>query len=484
MSFNLKKYPNLLSNSASELMDRFTESMHANIFVADKDGDIIYANTGAADTYQCSLDEVFTFNAFTMLEEGITDRLPAVREVLETKQAVKRYVKTGKDVGMIIGANPVFNNKGEVEYAIAISYKEQDFLDLISQTDAEKMQLQTVVSYLSSLQKKNVFLDSSNAKMRQLYELAQKAALSDSVVMIYGASGTGKEVMAKHIHSNSKRSNAPYIPINCAAIPSELMESEFFGYEKGSFTGASEKGKLGLFEVASSGTLFLDEIGELSLSMQSKLLRVLESGEFMRIGSSKVIKTKARIIGATNKELFKMVEEGTFRRDLYYRLNVIPLHLPTLKERPEDILPFAYHFLNQFNNKMGTKKVFSERTIKFFQSYAWPGNIRELRNMIERMIVISDSTIIDINKDYEPHSIMPANYEIAGDSSLQNNLQSEQEITKPGLQIDYTLPFKEALRNFEQDYVNHVLERCNGNVSKAAKELGLHRSSLYNILNR
>lgn len=323
--------------------------------------------------------------------------------------------------------------------------------------------------------------------MRNLYDLAQKAALSDSVVMIYGASGTGKEVMANHIHANSNRHNAPFIPINCAAIPSELMESEFFGYERGSFTGANDKGKLGLFDITSNGTLFLDEIGELSLSMQSKLLRVLESGEYMRLGSNKITKTNTRIIGATNKELWKLVEEGSFRRDLYYRLNVIPIHLPALKDRPEDILPLAYSFLDRFNHKLGVKKEFSQETIRFLKTYTWPGNIRELRNLVERLVVISDSNIIDISRD----SIVKPMQDTAA-ALHSTGIPDEKAIPEDAfiyshpdtVEQDYSLPFKEALKKFEQDYVNHVLARCGGNVSKAAKELGLHRSSLYNILHR
>lgn len=476
MGFNYKKYPFSGENPPLDLVNLFTDNMNANIFVVDSDGDIIYANCRSAETYECTMDELFDFNAHTMQEKGYTDRMPAVKEVLDTRKEVKRYIKTGKHVGMIIYCKPILDEAGKVKYAVATSYKEEEFLDLFNKLDSEKNKLRSTVTYLNKLSQPTLFLNSSNAKMRHLYDLANKAAVSDSVVMVYGASGTGKEVMANYIHSNSNRKNEPFIPINCAAIPAELMESEFFGYEKGSFTGANEKGKLGLFDIASNGTLFLDEIGELSLSMQSKLLRVLESGEYMRIGSNKITKTNARIIGATNKELFQLVEEGGFRRDLYYRLNVIPIHLPSLKDRPEDILPLAYSFLDTFNQKMGTKKEFSQSCLRFFQNYSWPGNIRELRNMVERLVVISDSNVINISKDYVSNMVHRG--------EINPKVQDEPEASQVLSEEDYSLPFKEALHNFEQDYVNHVLQRCGGNVSKAAKELGLHRSSLYNILNR
>ncbi len=494
MGFNYKK--DFYIKDKAALADKFAENLGANVFVANKDGDIIFANQKSADTYQCTMDELFDFNAFTMQEKGYTDRTPAVREVLETKQEVKRYIKTGRDVGMIISCTPIFDENGDVEYAVATSYREEDFLSLLDSVDRQKRKLQETVSYLNKLGQDSFFIASVNEKMKKMYDLAQKSASMDSAVMIYGASGTGKEVLANYIHSISDRKDQPFIPVNCAAIPTELMESEFFGYEKGSFTGASESGRIGLFEAASDGTLFLDEIGELTLPMQSKLLRVLESGEYKRIGSNKISKTNARIIGATNKDLWQLVQDGGFRKDLYYRLNVIPLHLPSLHERQEDILPLAYAFLNKFNNKMGTKKVFSEDVCNFMQSYSWPGNIRELKNFVERLMVISTGSILNLTKEYM--SIFDT--ETLGDSfdvdSLENagsetaasnhggNLDSDENGYLTTMLIDYSLPYKEALRRFEQEYTGHVLRECGGNVSKAAKALQMQRSSLYNILNR
>ena len=489
MAFNNKK--KFQSNDKLVLTEKFIENLGANVFVADKTGDVIFANQNSADTYQCTLDELFEFNAFTMQEKGYTDRQPAVKEVLLKKKEIKRYIKTGKDVGMIISCKPIFDENGDVEYAVATSYREEDFLYLLNQVDKQKRKLQETVAYLNKLGQKPFFIASSNEKMKQMYALAQKSASMDSAVMIYGASGTGKEVLANYIHSISTRQNEPFIPVNCAAIPTELMESEFFGYEKGSFTGASENGRMGLFEAASDGTLFLDEIGELTLPMQSKLLRVLESGEYKRIGSNKISTTNARIIGATNKDLWKLVQDGGFRKDLYYRLNVIPLHLPPLCERREDILPLAYAFLNKFNTKMGTKKVFSEDACDFMQSYSWPGNIRELKNFVERLMVISTGTILNLTKEYM--SIFDT--ETFGQDFDVNTLEHSETANLPDadaaetgsykmMRIDYSLPYKEALRRFEQEYTGHVLKECGGNISKAAKVLNMQRSSLYNILNR
>ncbi len=224
-------------------------------------------------------------------------------------------------------------------------------------------------------------------------------ARTDSTVLITGESGTEKEVIARFIHRNSFRFREPFIPVNCAAIPEELMESEFFGYDKGAFSGANSRGKLGFFEMADNGTLFLDEIGELSLNLQSKLLRVLETGEFQRFGGVAIKKSDVRLVAATNKDLASMVTRGVFREDLYYRLNVIPVSIPPLRERPEDILKLSDKFLKEFNAKFGTDKAFSKNLLVNFMNYSWPGNARELRNLIERLVIISSGK--ELNYDFK-----------------------------------------------------------------------------------
>lgn len=464
-----------------ELANTFNEYLSANIFVVDKTGKVIYSNQHSAETYQCSMDQLFRFNAFTMQEEGWIEREPAVLEVIRTGRSVRRYIKTGKNVGMIITCSPVFDENGELEYAVATSYAEQTFLDMFSTLDAEKSKLQTTLQYLTDVSHDSAMNNSHDTRVQGIYSLAERAARSDSVVMIYGESGTGKEVLAHFIHEKSRRSSAPFIPINCAAIPSDLMESEFFGYDKGSFTGADNRGKLGLFEMASDGTIFLDEIGELTLPMQSKLLRVLESGEFMHIGGSKVIKTNARIIGATNRDLFKLVQEGSFRNDLYYRLNIIPLCLPTLADRKNDIMPLAYTFLEQFNRKLGTSKNFSTSMCEFLTNYSWPGNIRELKNLIERMVVTTAGDVIHMTRDLEYLISTEGATDIHESAAVSGTALPD---AASGDSTDYSLPYKEALHRFEKDYINHVIENCGGNVTEASKHLGLHRSSIYNILNR
>ena len=465
------------------LLNLFTDNMNANVFVADRDGNIIFASKGVAETYECSMDELLNFNAYTMKTKGWVDRDAAVKEVLVTKKAVKKYIKTGKDKGMIISCVPILDEHGDVEYAISTGYNEKDFLDMLDNFDREKKRLQSAISYLNRLSNSELFLQSTNPKMQYIYSIASRAAASDSAVMIYGASGTGKEVLAKHIHFMSPRHDAIFLPINCAAIPDELMESEFFGYEKGSFTGAREKGKTGFFEIASNGTLFLDEIGELSLAMQSKLLRVLESGEYIKIGSDRISKTNARIIGATNKDLTKMVDEGIFREDLYYRLNIIPMHIPDLSERPEDILRFAQLFLQQANEKMGTRKVLSPKTLEMFKKYSWPGNVRELKNMIERMVIISPSDIIEIQEPEIIQSKKEVSFGTRPTLAKQSNEADNADELYMGSEF-YELPFKEAVGRFELEYVRRIMNANNGNIAKTARDLNVQRSTIYNILKK
>jgi len=228
-----------------------------------------------------------------------------------------------------------------------------------------------------------------STSMRELLRTAVQVARVDCTVLLLSESGTGKEVLAKLIHEQSGRPG-PMIKVNCGAIPENLLESELFGYERGAFTGAKKEGNAGKFEQAHTGTIFLDEIGDIPLHLQVKLLRVLQEKEIVRIGGGSAKKVDTRVIAATNKDLYKMVLEGSFREDLYYRLNVIPLKIPPLRERREDIMPLIYFFKNKFEEKYKLKRDCSSKVIQIFMAYDWPGNVRELENVIERIYVISD----------------------------------------------------------------------------------------------
>ncbi|UCH45426.1 MAG: sigma-54-dependent Fis family transcriptional regulator, partial [Nitrospiraceae bacterium] len=272
-------------------------------------------------------------------------------------------------------------------------------------------------------------------------------------VIIYGESGSGKELVARALHRASDRKDNSFIEVNCAAIPTELIESELFGHEKGSFTGAFEA-KKGKFELANNGTLFLDEIGDMSLPTQAKLLRVIETQEFQRVGGSKKIKVDVRIIAATNKDLLEEIEKGNFREDLYFRLSVIPITVPPLRERKADIPLLVAHFLKSFGQQYGQKpKKISKATLRSLIEYDWPGNVRELKNSIERFVIMNPTDTIDI----------------------------KESLSFKGSKTDYYSykTLREAREQFEKDFIVKKLEENNWNISKTAEDLEIERSNLH-----
>ncbi len=313
-------------------------------------------------------------------------------------------------------------------------------------------------------------------KILKVFEMIQNVAPTDSTVLITGESGTGKELVAKAIHSLSKRKDFPFIPINCGAIPRDLIESELFGYKKGAFTGANSN-KIGRFEAANEGTVFLDEIGELPLDMQVKLLRVLQENEIQPIGSTNPTKINVRIIAATNKNLEKLVEEGKFREDLYYRLNVININLPPLRERKEDIDLLIDYFFNKFvkkHNKLESILGIAEETKFILKNYSWPGNVRELENCIERLIILKNDGII-LPSDLPPKFFDLDESVEADEREFMNNLF---KLTDDGIDL------KSLIDNIETSMILQALEKAGGVKDKAAKLLGIKRTTLIEKMKR
>ncbi|MBN2483509.1 MAG: sigma-54-dependent Fis family transcriptional regulator [Candidatus Omnitrophica bacterium] len=296
----------------------------------------------------------------------------------------------------------------------------------------------------------------NSPNMKGLYRLIKKVCDNSSTVLITGESGTGKELIARAIHFNSTRAPKPFIPLNCASIPDSLLESELFGYEKGAFTGAASR-KLGMFELAHEGTLFLDEISSLKLDVQAHLLRVLEEKEIKRLGGTKIFNIDVRIISATNVDLKALVDDGKFRMDLYYRLNVVPLPVPPLRDRKEDIPLLARHFLDMFNQSFRKHiEGFSKEAMDCLIEYEWPGNVRELKNIIERIAALHEKGVIT------PQTL-------PFDIFIRHNLSLDQDGGN----------LKEACRDFERHYIEAVLTQSSGNQTKAAKILGIHRNALF-----
>ncbi|MFN3781725.1 MAG: sigma-54 interaction domain-containing protein, partial [Candidatus Kapaibacteriota bacterium] len=308
-------------------------------------------------------------------------------------------------------------------------------------------------------------------QLKKVLNLAKIVAATDSTVLIVGETGTGKELLAKYIHKNSPRAKGPFIAINCGAIPKDLAESEFFGYEKGAYTGATEKFKQGRFELANHGTIFLDEISELSLELQVKLLRVLQERRFFRLGGTKEISVDVRIIASTNKVLEDLVAQGKFREDLFYRLDVARLELPPLRERGEDIMLLASAFVKEFNKKFG-KNVsgFTPEAVQILKTYQWKGNIRELRNVVERVVLLEAEDIIT----KEALSFLKI-----GDQQLQAiSSDSIQPELKPGEHKLIISKSGATMNNVVRDLIIQTLRLVNGNQIKAAKVLGISRAKL------
>lgn len=400
-----------------------------------------------------------------------------VQEVIENTR-MHIVVKTGKkeirDVQRIQGHDMITNripiikeNKvigavGTVLFKDISEVKElaHQLLDLQSKINKYKGEIERIEGTKYSFDS----IITRNPKMEYLKKIGKRAAETNSTVLITGESGTGKELFAHAIHRASYRRAEPFIAINCAAIPRDLLESELFGYDRGAFTGARREGKPGKFEQALGGTIFLDEIGDMPLEMQAKILRVLESKEFERIGSNKKIAFDARVIAATNENLEEAVTKGKFREDLYYRLNVVSIDIPPLRERKEDIEPLANHILKYLlqEMKLGEKEITKE-TMKILKKYNWPGNVRELRNVLERAVNLSTGKLI--LPEHLPERLLNGSIHIAGsveDIPLLRDVVAEAEI--------------EAIRK--------ALILSNGNKSLAAERLGIHRTALYKKIDK
>ncbi len=386
------------------------------------------------------------------------DGLEVLKKIKETVDAEVVMVTAVKTVRTAIQAMKL----GAYDY-VSKPFDVDDLLSTINKV-LEKQGLTREIIYLRSELKNYTYANmvGNSEKIRLVFNMISEVSSTDSTILITGESGTGKELIARAIHNEGLRRDKPFIAVDCATIPDNLVESELFGHEKGSFTDATSQ-KIGKFELANNGTLLLDEIGNLKLDIQSKILRVLEEKEIQRVGSVKTVKINTRIISATNIDLKKAVNEGKFRQDLFYRLNVIPIFSPALRDRKEDIPGLVDFFISMYNKEFKKNITgISKETLKFLVDYNWPGNIRELRNIIERLVALSKETVIS-------HRRLPI------------DILLSQEIK----QFDFSNGFslKEARSNFEKQFIIKVLEKNNWNQTKAAAQLGIHRNALIAKIN-
>lgn len=373
-------------------------SIYDEILVVNHKGELIrYSETVINDFWGSNLKDLLGKNLLDLEQKGLFS--PSVtRLVLEQQKKVSVVQETKSGRKILAVGNPVFDENGELHRIIIASRDITEATRLKTELHEIKRISEQYKKELDDFKNKDRFLKKliyCSPKMEQIINQAKKIADFSSNVLISGESGVGKEVIAQAIHQLGKRSAKPFLKLNCGAIPETLLESELFGYTKGAFTGADKNGKEGYFKRADQGILFLDEIGEMPLHLQVKLLRVLQEQEVIPIGSTIPTKINVQIIAATNKSLEKMVEAGTFREDLFYRLNVIPLQVPPLRERMEDVPVLAFHFLQQLNEKYNKNYHLTPDALNLLEFYSWPGNVRELQNMIERLVVSADDPVIE-----------------------------------------------------------------------------------------
>lgn len=445
------------ANQYKEIIDGYGDG----IFITRSDGTALLINSRYEKITGIRSEDVIGKSVYSMESLGYFTPL-VTPTVLRTSRdyTVFQAFRTGKYA--IICATPIYDTVGNVVMILICA---------TPLTNPHLIQFSQQVFSPSATPTKDLYLDTQidviaeSPEMRKITQDIVKVAHYDVPILLLGDSGTGKEVFSSILHTSSKRRYQPFIKVNCSAISPSLLEAELFGYEAGAFTGASAKGRSGLFESADNGTILLDEIGDMPLDSQSKLLRVLQSGEIHRVGGWNPIKVNTRIVASTNKNLRKMVAEGTFRGDLYYRLNVISIHLPSLKERRLDIIPLLLHHCYIFNKKYGTNKSFSPELLAYLSRYDWPGNVRELRNLVERMVIMCMDDRLTLERYLQ----------------IYQSDEQEQEWDDPFhgeiVAVKGLPPLEEAVRSVESILVSRALEKT-GNTRKAAELLGVSQSTI------
>lgn len=444
------------------------ELSYDGIFITDGEANTLYINKAYENISGLKRENVIGKNMRWLEDDGIVSTSATLRVIKERKViTINQTFRTGKKA--LVTSTPIFNEDNKLILVITNVRDVSELVKLEREIEENKRKASLYKYKLEEMKfnmDNNKPVIAADKVMMETLNRALRVAKVDSTVLILGETGVGKEVIANIIWKNSKRDNKPFVRLNCGTIPENLIESEFFGYEKGAFTGAKSEGKMGYFEIANNGTIFLDEIGELPLSMQVKLLRALQEETIMRIGSNKEIKINVRIIAATNRNLEKMVEEKLFREDLFYRLNVIPMMVPALRERQDDIIFLVKNFLKVFNEKYMCNKVIDSNVYEAFSQYQWPGNVRQLKNTIERMIVLSNDDLITVD-----------------DIPLKIKEEVRRDEFKDTFNIEKGLPLKKAVAELENKMIAEAYKK-HGNVRGAAKELGIDPSTLVRKRNK
>lgn len=442
-----------LRSLTAEEFENILNAIEDEVYITDGQGYTIFANRTCERHYGVPVSQLLGKHVLELQEQGVY--WPAVTPlVLQTKRPATIEQNTMIGRKLVITGIPVFDPSGSIKMVVCTSRDVTELTRLQQQIQAHQQLLER---YAAEVAEKNApeGLVYNSPAMRNAVDLTRIAARVDTTVLITGESGVGKDLIARAIHSLSRRRHHPFVKINCSAIPETLLESELFGYAPGAFTGARREGKPGLLAAADKGTLFLDEVGDMPLSLQPKLLQAIEEKRFFPVGSSNQKQADVRIIAATNQNLEQLMREGRFRQDLYYRLNALTIWIPPLRQRREDILPLIYHFLNKFNEEFGLRRQLSPGAVKCLLAYNWPGNVRELRNLAERLVLTARTDLIE--EDDLPDNIWTTvrTTEIARQDSM--SLQQAKALLEEEL-------IRQAYATFKSSY-------------KVARALGISQSS-------
>ena len=451
-------------NNINKEIELFYAMYYDEIMVTDDKGKIISVNNPVCEEYY-NLNEMHLINTNVKeLEDKGIFKPSVTLKVIKEKKLISILQKTQTGKVLMVYGLPVFDNSFKLSKVFSTSKDLTEIYTLKEKlSKTEKLMEKYYLKLKEIKNEQNLFENViyKSSQMRHLIDLIKRISTVDSHIILNGESGVGKTLFAKIIHKLSNRRSNEFVSINCGAIPENLLESELFGYEKGAFTGAKNEGKIGYIELANNGTLFLDEISELPLQMQVKLLKVLDEKSFTRVGSTKPIKSDFRLIAATNKDLEKLTKENKFREDLFYRLNVIQINIPPLRERRDDIPLLVNFFIEKYNKKYNTNKRLDPKVLDVFSEYKWPGNVRELENIIERLVVTIDKDLIE-------------------KSDLPSFFSNQDYQT---VQIDQVLPLKKSIDNLEKQLLGKVYE-IHKNTYKVAEVLGISQSSVVRKLKK
>ncbi len=451
-------------------IDRILDVLSDGIYISDREGNTLKVNTMYEKLIGLKKEALIGRKVQDLVEEGVFD-VVVNPEIVKTGQPATFVQTTKKGQKLILNGHPIVDDEGQVAMVVTFVRDVTVMSQLRDQIAAQKRlleQLRTNVQHINEESIQKFPLQSfKNREMAQLNKFIEKVAATDATVLVLGETGVGKEFFARSIHRASLRSDKTFFKLDCTTIPENLIESELFGYAAGAFSGASQKGKAGLCEMADGGTLFLDEIGELPIGMQVKLLRLLQDQEIIPVGSTRVRKVDVRIIAATNRDLEKEIEQGRFRNDLYYRLRVAVLSIPPLRERREDIMPLADYFLKKYTAKYRRERRFGPGIESIFTGYHWPGNIREMENLIEGLVVTCDQPVIETPD--------------LGSCMLSERWDRKRNLFE-GLDIqDRSL--KEIVRDLEREILQGALE-IHGSMARVAELFKIDRSTIFRKLKR